>query len=31
VLLRLAYAFEEASRARRPPPGLPLLDGLDIN
>jgi amidase len=31
VLLRLAYAFEEASRARRPPAGLPPLEGLDIN
>jgi amidase len=26
VLLRLAYGFEEASHARRPPPGLPPLD-----
>jgi len=25
-LLRLAYAFEQASLARRPPPGLPPLD-----
>ena len=25
TLLRLAYAFEQASRARRPPPGLPAL------
>jgi len=25
LLLRLAYAFEEASRARRPPTGLPAL------
>ncbi len=26
LLLRLAYGFEEASQARRPPPGLPPLD-----
>ena len=26
TLLRLAYAFEQASHARRPPPGLPPLD-----
>ncbi len=26
VLLRLAYAFEQASLTRRPPPGLPPLD-----
>ena len=25
TLLRLAYAYEQASRARRPPPGLPAL------
>ena len=24
-LLRLAYAYEQASHARRPPPGLPML------
>jgi amidase len=24
-LLRLAYAYEQASSARRPPPGLPVL------
>ena len=24
-LLRLAYAYEQASNARRPPPGLPML------
>jgi amidase len=27
TLLRLAYAFEQASRARQMPPGLPPLDG----
>jgi amidase len=27
ILLRIAYAYEQASRARRPPPGLPPLDG----
>ena len=25
TLLRLAYAYEQASKARRPPPGLPAL------
>ena len=27
VLLRLAYAYEQTSRARRMPPGLPALAG----
>ena len=28
LLLRFAYAFEQASQARRPPPGLPPLNDL---
>ena len=29
TLLRLAYAYEQASKARRPPPGLPALELLE--
>jgi amidase len=28
-LLRLAYAYEQASNMRKPPPGLPALRGVD--
>ena len=30
TLLRFAYAFEQATRERRPPPGLPPLDDGDV-